>query len=170
MVDAARSDPPTPRARAAARAAQRWKQERAACAKERGIGRRERREQQSEESQLREQQGLPPRRRWRTHRRRRRRRRRRVTGGAPPERCNPLPPSPRASWWRPLRGYQWKSPLAPQRYQRAPRWHRRVRKRRPLNPRGRGSGASPALGEQHFPSASLISRGRCSPLCFTFAG
>jgi hypothetical protein len=59
-MDAARSDPLTPRARAVARAAQQWEQERAAHARERGIRRRERWEQQSEESQLREQQGLPP--------------------------------------------------------------------------------------------------------------
>jgi hypothetical protein len=41
-MDAARSDPLTPRARAAARAAQQWEQERAAHARERGIRRRER--------------------------------------------------------------------------------------------------------------------------------
>jgi hypothetical protein len=59
-VDAARSEPPTPRALAAARAAQRREQEWAARAKERRIRRRERWEQQSEECRLREQQGLPP--------------------------------------------------------------------------------------------------------------
>jgi hypothetical protein len=59
-VDTVESDPLTPRDRAAARAAQRREQERAARARERGIRRRERREQQSEEYQLREQQGLPP--------------------------------------------------------------------------------------------------------------
>jgi hypothetical protein len=55
-VNAARSDPPTPRARA--RAAQRREQERAACKKEKRIRRRERREWTSEEFRLREQQGL----------------------------------------------------------------------------------------------------------------
>jgi hypothetical protein len=59
-VDAARSDPPTPRARAAARATQRREQERVARARERGIKWRERREMQSEEYRLREQQGVPP--------------------------------------------------------------------------------------------------------------
>jgi hypothetical protein len=57
-VNAARSDPPTPRAQA--RAAQRREQERAARKKERGIRRRERREQIDEEFRLREQQGLSP--------------------------------------------------------------------------------------------------------------
>jgi hypothetical protein len=55
-VNAARSDPRTPRARA--RAAQRREQERAARKKEKRIRRRERREQKSEEFRLREQQGL----------------------------------------------------------------------------------------------------------------
>jgi hypothetical protein len=59
-VDASRSDPPTPRARAIARAAQQREQERAARRKERRIRRWERREQQSEEYRLREQQGLSP--------------------------------------------------------------------------------------------------------------
>jgi hypothetical protein len=60
MFEAARSDPPMPRARAAARAAQQREQERAARKKERKIQRRERRERQSEEYRLREQQGLSP--------------------------------------------------------------------------------------------------------------
>jgi hypothetical protein len=59
-VDAARSDPPTPRAREAVHATQRRDQERAARRKERSIRRRECREQQSEEYRLREQQGLSP--------------------------------------------------------------------------------------------------------------
>jgi hypothetical protein len=57
-VNATRSDPPTPRARAHARAAQRREQERAARKKEKRIRRREHRERRSEEFQLREQQGL----------------------------------------------------------------------------------------------------------------
>jgi hypothetical protein len=59
-VDAARSDPPTPRAQAAARTVQRREQERAAHRKERRIQRWELQEQESEEYRLREQQGLPP--------------------------------------------------------------------------------------------------------------
>jgi hypothetical protein len=55
-VNAARSDPPSPRARA--RAAQWREQERVARKKEKGIRRRERREQRSEEFRPREQQGL----------------------------------------------------------------------------------------------------------------
>jgi hypothetical protein len=57
-VNAARSDPPTPRARACARAAQRREQERAARKKEKRIRRRERQEQRSEEFRLCEQLGL----------------------------------------------------------------------------------------------------------------
>jgi hypothetical protein len=59
-VNAARSDPPTPWARATGRTAQQWEQERAAHAKERKIRRRERLEQHNEEYRLREQQGLSP--------------------------------------------------------------------------------------------------------------
>jgi hypothetical protein len=59
-VYASRSDPPTPRARVAARAAQRSKQKKAARKKERRIRRREHREQQDEEYQLCELQGLSP--------------------------------------------------------------------------------------------------------------
>jgi hypothetical protein len=59
-VDAARSDPPMPRARARACAVQRWEQERAACNKEKRVRRRERREQRDEEFWLREQHGLSP--------------------------------------------------------------------------------------------------------------
>jgi hypothetical protein len=90
-MNAALSDPPTPRARARTRAAQRREQERAAQKKERGIRRRE---QRDEEFRLREQQGLSP----------------PATpeyssseeeeeesdGGRPPERWVPAPPSPRA--------------------------------------------------------------------------
>jgi hypothetical protein len=58
VVNVARSDPPTPRSRACARAAQGREQERAARKKERSIRRRERREQRGKEFRLREQQGL----------------------------------------------------------------------------------------------------------------
>jgi hypothetical protein len=57
-VNAARSDPPTPRAQPHACAAQRREQERAIRKRERSIWRREHRERRSEEFQLREQQGL----------------------------------------------------------------------------------------------------------------
>jgi hypothetical protein len=57
-VSAARSNPPTPRARSAGHAAQQW--ERAARTKERRIRRRECPEQYNEEYRLREQQGLSP--------------------------------------------------------------------------------------------------------------
>jgi hypothetical protein len=50
-----RSDPPTPRVRAAGRAAQRREQERAAHAKEKKLRRRERLEQYNEEYRLCEQ-------------------------------------------------------------------------------------------------------------------
>jgi hypothetical protein len=59
-VHAARSDPPTPRARSTARAAQRQEQERATRAKERRLRRQERLEQYDEEYRLLEQQGLSP--------------------------------------------------------------------------------------------------------------
>jgi hypothetical protein len=91
-VDTARSDPSAPRAQAAARAAQRWEQERAARAKERRIRQREHVEQYNEEYRLRESRGLPP--RW--HRRTHRRKRKRAMGGLP-ERWNPPPLSPRAA-------------------------------------------------------------------------
>jgi hypothetical protein len=54
-VDAVWSDPPTPRALAAARATQQREQEWAARAKERRIRRRERLEQYNEEYRLHEQ-------------------------------------------------------------------------------------------------------------------
>jgi hypothetical protein len=53
-VNAARSDPPTPRSRAHARGAQRREQERVARRRERNTWRRECREQRSEEFRLRE--------------------------------------------------------------------------------------------------------------------
>jgi hypothetical protein len=58
VMNVARSDPPTPRSHAHARAAQRREQERVARRRERNMRRRERREQRSEEFWLREQQGL----------------------------------------------------------------------------------------------------------------
>jgi hypothetical protein len=57
-VSAAKSDPPTPRSRALARAAQQRERERVARRRESGARHRERREQRSEEFRLREQQGL----------------------------------------------------------------------------------------------------------------
>jgi hypothetical protein len=95
-VDASRSDPPTPRARAAARSAQRREQERAAHRKERSIRRREHREQQSKKYRLREQQGLSPRRPQR-NRRRRRRKKRRVMGAGSSREVDSPTPSPRAA-------------------------------------------------------------------------
>jgi hypothetical protein len=53
-VDALRSDSPTPRAPAVARAAQRWEQERAARKKEKIIRRWERQGQRDEEYRLHE--------------------------------------------------------------------------------------------------------------------
>jgi hypothetical protein len=57
-VSAAKSEPPTPRSRTLARAAQQREQERAACKKERATRHRMRRERRSEEYRLCEQQGL----------------------------------------------------------------------------------------------------------------
>jgi hypothetical protein len=57
-VSAAKSEPPTPRSRAVARAAQEREQARVARKRERATQHRERRERRSEEYQLREQQGL----------------------------------------------------------------------------------------------------------------
>jgi hypothetical protein len=162
-VDAARSDPPMPRARACARAAQRREQERLARRRERWLWRRERRERRDEEFRLREQQGLSP----------------QVTsedsleeeeekeddrGRAFLERWEPTPPLPeaaeaareRAQGHPPQGGPQLKR-SGPQRHwcasQRHPRTRQRClearrRRRRPhpqrlLSPRGRGSTASP---------------------------
>jgi hypothetical protein len=57
-LSAAKSDPPTPRSRALARAGQQRERERVARRKERETRHRERRERRSEEFRLREQQGL----------------------------------------------------------------------------------------------------------------
>jgi hypothetical protein len=92
-VDTAHSDPPTPRAQAAACAAQRRVQEQAARKKERRIGWQEHREQRDEEYRLREQHGLLSPRRLRRTRCQYRRKKRSVTGGRPPLRGGiPLPP------------------------------------------------------------------------------
>jgi hypothetical protein len=57
-VSAAKSDPPTPRSRALARAAQQRERERVDHRRQHDARHRERREQSSEEFRLREQQGL----------------------------------------------------------------------------------------------------------------
>jgi hypothetical protein len=57
-VSAAKSEPPTLRSSALARAAQQRERERVARKKERATRHRERRERRSEEFRLREQQGL----------------------------------------------------------------------------------------------------------------
>jgi hypothetical protein len=94
-VNAARSAPPTPRARA--RAAQRQEQERAARKKEKSIRRRERREQRSEEFRLREQQGLSSPGTSEYSSSDEEEEEESDGGRAPPERWEPLPPSPRAA-------------------------------------------------------------------------
>jgi hypothetical protein len=95
-VNAARSDPPTPRARARARAAQRREQEWAARKKERSIRRWERREQRSEEFWLREQQGLSSPGTSEYSSSGEEEEEGSDGGRAPPERWVPSPPSPRA--------------------------------------------------------------------------
>jgi hypothetical protein len=144
-VNAARSDPPTPRARAPSRAAQRREQEWAARAKEKKVRWWERLEQYNEEYRLCEQQGLSLCRRRRT---RCRTRRRKVMGsGPPPIGGNPRPCrnglkerpwnwSPWQARKRPPPGYQWRCQQAPRRCQ----W---VRRRSPPSPQGRGSRDSP---------------------------
>jgi hypothetical protein len=57
-LSAAKSDPPTPRSCAPARAAQQQERKWVACRRERDARHRERRERRSEEFRLREQQGL----------------------------------------------------------------------------------------------------------------
>jgi hypothetical protein len=95
-VHATWSDPLTPRARSAARAAQWREQERAAHAKERRLWRQERREQYSEEYWLREQQGLSPP-GTPEGSSLEEEEEERNGGRAPPERWNPPPPSPEAA-------------------------------------------------------------------------
>jgi hypothetical protein len=96
-VNAVRSDPPTPRARACARAAQRREQERVAHKKEKGIRRQERRERRSEEFRLREQQGLSSPATSEFSSSDKEEGEESDGGRAPPERWEPSPPSPRAA-------------------------------------------------------------------------
>jgi hypothetical protein len=151
-VDAARSDPPTPRARAHARAAQRQEQERVARKKEKRIRWRERREQCDEEFRLREQQGLSP---PATSEDSSSGEEEESDGGRTlPERWEPSPPSPRAA--------EAAEEIAPGAGVGAPTVRRPTREatraaemtgsaavatpaaaERPPSPRGRGSGASP---------------------------
>jgi hypothetical protein len=97
-VNAVRSDPPTPRARAHARAVQRREQEWAARKRERSIRRRERGERRSEEFRLREQQGLSsPGTEEYSSSGEEEEEEGSDGGQAPPERWEPSPPSPRAA-------------------------------------------------------------------------
>jgi hypothetical protein len=96
-VNAVRSDPPTPRARACACAAQRREQERVARKKEKGIRRQERRERRSEEFHLREQQGLSSPATSEFSSSDEEEGEESDGGRAPPERWEPSPPSPRAA-------------------------------------------------------------------------
>jgi hypothetical protein len=96
-VNAARSDPPTPKAQERARAAQRREQEKAARKKEKRIRRRERRERRSEEFRLSEQQGLSSPGTLEYSSSDEEEGEDEDDGGrAPPERWEPSPPSPRA--------------------------------------------------------------------------
>jgi hypothetical protein len=95
-VDASRSDPPTPRARAVARAAQRREQERAAAGRRRGSDSGSAGSSETRSTDCASSRDYLPRPLQRI-RRQRRRRKKRATGGSPPERWNPLPPSPRAA-------------------------------------------------------------------------
>jgi hypothetical protein len=96
-VNAARSDPPTPRAQARPRATQRQEQERAARKKEWSIRRWERQEQRNEEFRLREQQGLSSPGTSEYSLSDEEEEEESDGGRAPPERCEPSPPSPRAA-------------------------------------------------------------------------
>jgi hypothetical protein len=95
-VNAARSDPPTPRSRAHARAAQRREQERVACRRERNMRQRERRERRSEEFRLRERQVLSSPGTEEYSSSGEEEEEESDGGRAPPERWQPSPPSPRA--------------------------------------------------------------------------
>jgi hypothetical protein len=101
VVNAARSNPPTPRARARVRVAQRREKERAARKKERSIRQRERREQRSEEFRLRERQGLssPATSEFSSSDEEEEEEEEEESDGgqAPHERWEPSPPSPRAA-------------------------------------------------------------------------
>jgi hypothetical protein len=96
-VNAARSDPPMPRARVRVRAAQRREQERAARKKEKGIRRQERWERRSEEFRLRELQGLSSPATSEFSSSDEEEEEESDGGRAPPERWEPSPPSPRAA-------------------------------------------------------------------------
>jgi hypothetical protein len=97
-VNAARSDPPTPRSRAHARVAQQREQEWVARRRERSMRRRERRERRSEEFRLREQQGLssPGTEEYSLSGEEEEEEEESDGGRAPPERWQSSPPSPRA--------------------------------------------------------------------------
>jgi hypothetical protein len=154
-VNAARSDPPTPRSCAHARAAQQREQERVARRRERNIRRRERRERRSEEFRLHEQQGLssPGTEEYSSSDEEEEG----ESDGCrtPPERWQPSPPSPRAmeavqetvpgagagapaarQLAREATHAPWRRPGA----RRRPHWRRQ---RRPPSPRGRGRGDFP---------------------------
>jgi hypothetical protein len=171
-VDAARSDPSTPRARARAHATQQGEQERVARKRERRLRRRERREQRDEEFRLREQQGLSPPatsedsseeeeeeeeeeeddggralpERWEptppSHRKPQRRQESRCLGRAQ-ERPSPGGPRQKRRGPRRCRQAAWSCLRAWQRRLGARRRQHRPRPQRPLSPRGRGSAASP---------------------------
>jgi hypothetical protein len=159
MFEAARSDPPMPRARAAARAAQQREQERAARKKERKIQRRERRERQSEEYRLREQQGLSP--LANPEYSSSSSEKEESDGGRAPSRvgCSHPHRQEPQRWqrsrrpWRalmhPPRGSLLEEWCARRKRRRVPRRHlgvllrRHVPPQRPPNPRGRGSAVSP---------------------------
>jgi hypothetical protein len=96
-MNAARSDPPTPRAQECTRTAQRREQERVARKKERRIQRQERREQRSEEFQLGEQQGLSSPGTSEYSSSDEEEEEESDRGRAHPERCEPSPPSPKAA-------------------------------------------------------------------------
>jgi hypothetical protein len=104
-VDVTRSDPPTPQARAVARATQRLEWERAARAKDRRIRWRERLEQCNKEYRLCEQRGLsPPLVPVNSSSDEEEEEEGSDGGRAAPERWDPLPPSPRAADLVPVAG------------------------------------------------------------------
>jgi hypothetical protein len=96
-VNAARSDPPTPRSRAHAHAVQRREQVEAVRKRERNLRRRERRERRSEKFRLREQQGLSSPGTEEYSSSGEEEEEESDGGRAPPETWQPLPPSPRAA-------------------------------------------------------------------------
>jgi hypothetical protein len=186
-VNAAWSDPPMPRARARARAAQRREQKRAAHKKERGIRRRERREWRSEEFRLREQQGLssPGTEEYSSSSEEEEEG---DWGRAPPRGGSLHPPrlEPRRRRWRRRLGWaQERLPpgnlrerrRAPQRRQRMPRRWLGVRRR----PHGSGNNVRRALEEKearvfhpevgdYFPLIAFFSRLGLNSFTFVLAG